>query len=62
MVGETVEQGGCEFLVSENLDPLTESQVGGNDSCALFVALRQQIEQQFAARALKWHEAQFVDY
>ncbi len=34
MVGKAIEQRRSELLVAENLDPLAESQVGGDDSGA----------------------------
>ena len=39
MVAQTVEEGGGELLVTEDLDPLAEGQVGGDESGAPFVAL-----------------------
>ena len=43
MVGKAIEQRRGELLVAENLDPLAESQVGGDDSGAPLVALREQV-------------------
>src|SRR5215472_4158996 len=60
VVAEAIEQRGSELLVAEHLDPLGERQVGGDDGRAALVALGQQIEQQLAASALKWNEAEFV--
>lgn len=39
MVTEPVEQGGGELLVEEDLHPLTEGEVGGDQAGAAHVAL-----------------------
>jgi hypothetical protein len=61
VVGEAVEQRRGELLVAENLDLFAESQVGGDDGGAPFVALRQQVEKQLAAGALKRRLQQFLN-
>jgi transcription-repair coupling factor (superfamily II helicase) len=61
VVSETVEERGGEFLVAgKDLHPLREGQVGGDQHAALLVAVREQVEEQFAARAIEGHESEFV--
>jgi len=52
-MGEAIEQRGSELLVAEDLHPLAEGQIGGNDGRPPLVSLRKQIEEQFTAGAPK---------
>ena len=61
MVAEAVEQRGGQLLVAEDLDPLGEREVGGDDRGTALVAVGEQVEEQFAAGAVEVHEAQLVD-
>ena len=40
-MGETVEQRGGELFVAEDLDPLAEGEIGGDDGRPPLVALRE---------------------
>ena len=53
MVAEAVEQRGRELLVAEDLHPLAEGEVGGDDRRAPLVALGEQVEEQLAAGPLE---------
>jgi hypothetical protein len=44
VMAEAIEQRRGELFVTEDLDPLRERQIGGDDGRAAFVALGQQIE------------------
>jgi len=57
---EAIEPHGGELLVAEHLDPFGKGQIGGDDRCPPLVSLREQIEEELAAGALKWHKGQFV--
>ena len=59
-MSEPVEQGGGELFVSEDLHPLGECEVGGDDGGSAFVAIGQQIEEQLPAGAVKRHESELV--
>ena len=60
---ESIEQGGGELLVAaEDLDPLGEGEVGGDDDAAPFVALGEQVEEQLTARAIEGNEAELVEH
>ena len=61
VVAEAIEQRRGELFVAEDLDPLGERQIGGDDGRAPFIALGQQIEQQLAAGALERNESQLID-
>jgi hypothetical protein len=52
-----VEQRSSELLIAKDLDPLAECQFGGDDNGVPLVTRGEQIEQQLAAGALKWHES-----
>ena len=49
VVGEPVEECACQALGTERLGPFVERQVAGDQRRAAFVALRDQLEQQFCA-------------
>ena len=61
MVTEAVEEGGGQLLIAEDLDPLGEREVGGDDRGAALVAVGDQVEEQFAAGPVGGDEAQLVD-
>ena len=61
VVPEAVEQRRGQLLVAEDLHPLAEGEVGGDDRRAPLVAVGEEVEQQLAAGALEGHEAEFVD-
>lgn len=61
MVAEAVEQRGGPFVVAEDLDPLREREVGGDDRGAAFVPVGKQLEEQFAAGSFEGHEANLVN-
>ena len=60
-MSKAVEQRRGQLLVAEDLDPLGEREVGGDDRRAAFVAVGEQVDEQFAAGPLEGHEAEFVD-
>ncbi len=61
MVGQAVEKRAGEALIAERRGPLVEGQVRGDDRGAAFVALADQLEQEFRPGARQRHEAQFID-
>ena len=58
---EAVERRRGELLIAEDLHPLAEGEVGGDDRRAPLVAVGEQVEEQFSAGPLEGHEAEFVD-
>ena len=61
MVGEPVRQRPGEALRAEGLSPFVEWQVGGDPDGAPFVALAEDLEEQFRAGGEPGHVPQFVD-
>ena len=61
VVGESVQQGSGEALGAEDVGPFVEGQVGGDQDGAPFVALAEDLEEQFRAGGGPGHEAQLVD-
>ena len=61
MVGETVEQSAGEPFRAEDLGPLVEGQVGGHQDGAPFVALAEDLEEEFRPGVGQGHEAQLID-
>ena len=61
VVAEPVEQRGGQLLVAEDLDPLGEREVRGDDCGAHLVAVGQQVGEQFAAGQLEGHEPMTPD-
>ena len=61
MEGEAVQQGASEPFRAEDLGPLVEGQVGGHQDGAPFVALAEDLEEEFNPGVGQGHEAQFVD-
>ena len=61
-MGQPVEQRGRElFVAGKHGDPFGEGEISGDDCGATLVPIREQIEEQLAANAVKWYEAQLVD-
>ena len=61
VVGETIQQRAGEPFRAEHVGPLVEGQVGGDQDGAPFVALAEDLEEQFRAGGGPGHEAQLVD-
>ena len=61
MVGEAVQQCPGEPFRAEDLGPLVEGKVGGDQDGAPFVALAEDLEEQFRTGGGQRHEAQLVD-
>jgi hypothetical protein len=60
VVAEAIEERCCELFVAEDLDPLGERQIGGDDDRTPLITLGLQIEQQLAAGALERNESQLM--
>lgn len=60
-MGQAVEDGPGEALGAEDLGPLVEGQVRGDDDRTAFVALRDDLEEQLGPCLGEWHEAQLID-
>jgi hypothetical protein len=60
-VDEPVDQGGGDHGVAEDLAPLLEAAVGGDDDRAAFVAAGDEREEQVGGLALQGQVANFVD-
>ena len=58
---EPVDQGGGDHRVAEDLAPLLEAAVGGDDDRAAFVAAGDQREEQVGGLALERQVADLVD-
>ena len=61
VVGEAVQQRAGESFRPEDLGPLIEGEVGGDQDGAPFVALAEDLEEQFRPGGGQRHEAQLVD-
>ena len=61
MVRDPVEQGAGEPLRPQNLRPVLERQVGGNDCRAALVALREDLEQQLCSGRRQRYLRQMLD-
>jgi hypothetical protein len=62
VVGESVEQRRRQVLVAgEDPGPLAEAEVGRHDDRAALITLGHDAEEQLAALAVEWHEAEFVE-
>ena len=57
---QPVQQGGGEFGIPEDLHPLAEGEIRGDEGRPALVALRQQVEEEFTAGAVERHEPQFI--
>ena len=61
VVGEAVQQRAGETFGAEDLGPLVEGQVGGDQDGARLVALAEDLEEQFRAGGGPGDETQLVD-
>ena len=61
VVGEPVKQSAGEPLGAEHVGPLVEGQVGGDQDGAPFVALAEDLKEEFRAGGGQRYKAQFVD-
>ncbi len=59
-MAEAVEQRCRQLLVAEDLDPLGECELGGDDLGTPLPAVGEQSEKQFAAGPVKGHEDKIV--
>lgn len=59
VVGQAVEQGAGEALTAEDLGPLVERQVAGDQDRTAFVALGEDLEEEFGTGLGQRHEAEF---
>lgn len=62
VVSEAVEERRGQPFVAEDLDPLGERELGGDDRRAAFVAVSEQVGEHLAAGSLEGHEAEFLDH
>ena len=60
-MSEAVQQGAGESLRAEDLGPLVEGQVGGDQDRTSLVLLAEDLEEEFRAGLGEWDEAQLVD-
>ena len=60
-VSEAVEQSAGESLRAEDLGPLVEEQVGGDQDRPSLVSLAEDLEEEFRAGLGEWDEAKLVD-
>jgi hypothetical protein len=61
VVGQTIQQCAGQALGPQNLRPVLERQVGGDDGGTAFVALGEGLEQQLRAGGRERDVTQFVD-
>ena len=61
MMGETVEHGGGHFGVAEDLRPIGEGEVRGDEQGRVLVELADQVEQQLTAGLAERQIAELVD-
>ena len=60
-MSEAVQQGAGQPLRAEDLGPLVEGQVGGDQDRTSLVALAEDLEEELSAGLGEWYEAQLVD-
>ena len=60
-MSEAVQQGAGESFRAEDLGPLVEGQVGGDQDRTSLVSLAEDLEEEFRAGLGEWDEAQLVD-
>jgi hypothetical protein len=53
VVAEAIEERCCELFVAEDLDPLGERQIGGDDDRTPLITLGLQIEQQLVISSIR---------
>jgi hypothetical protein len=61
VVQQTIKKRGRDNLIAEDVAPLGEAAVGGQDHGAFFVASVDQLEEQIAADGNDWQVADFID-
>jgi hypothetical protein len=61
LVGEPIEHCLAEPCVGEDLGPLGEGQVGGDDDGGLLGSLCDDLEQQLGGDLGQWNVAKFID-
>ena len=61
MVGQAVQESAGEPLGAEDLGPLVEGQVGGEEDRSSLIALAEDLEQQLCAGLGQRDEAELVD-
>jgi len=57
---QSVQQGGGELHISEDLHPFAEGEIGGDEGRPPLVPHRYQVEEQFSTGAIERYESQFV--
>jgi len=62
VMGDAVEQGGGHLLVAEDLGPLPEGEIGGDDDRSLLVELGDQVKEQLAGVLGERQVAQFIEH
>ena len=60
-MSKAVQQGAGQPLRAEDLGPLVEGQVGGDQDRTSLVALAEDLEEELRAGLGEWNEAQLVD-
>lgn len=60
-MGQAVEECAGESLGAEDPGPFVEGEIAGNQDGALFVALAEDLEQQFGADFGERDKAEFID-
>ena len=60
-MSEAVQQGAGQPLRSEDLGPLVEGQVGGDQDRTSLVSLAEDLEEELSAGLGEWDEAKLVD-
>ena len=60
-MSETVQQGAGQPLRAEDLGPLVEGQVGGDQNRPSLVSLTEDLEEELCAGLREWDEAELVD-
>ena len=58
---EAVEERAGEALAAEYFRPFVEGKVAGDHGGAAFVALGEDVEEEFSTGFRQWYEAEFVD-
>src|SRR6266436_10380118 len=61
VVCQPIEHGGGHFGVAEDLRPIGESEIGGDQQRRILIELADQVEQQLAAGLAERQVAEFVD-
>jgi len=61
MVSQSVQQSGRHAFALENLAPVAEREVTGDQQAAAFVAIGENLKQKFGSRSAERQVAKFVD-